>query len=56
MSEWFDSQKRPRNDFRKLLQERIEKTNPRRELTTEETKRLNKLEAIANKLKRGGNV
>ena len=56
MSEWFDSQKRPRNDFRKLLQERIEKTNPRRELTTEETKRLNKLEAIANKLKRGENV
>ena len=56
MSEWFDSQKRPRNDFRKLLQERIEKANPRRELTTEETKRLNKLEAIANKLKRGENV
>ena len=56
MSEWFDSQKRPRNDFRKLLKERIEKANPRRELTTEETKRLNKLEAIAEKLKRGANV
>ena len=33
-----------------------EKVNPRRKLTTEETKRLNKLEAIAEKLKRGGNV
>jgi hypothetical protein len=39
-----------------LLQERIEKANPRRELTAEETKRLAKLEAIADKLKRGKNV
>ena len=39
-----------------MQQERIEKANPRRELTTEETKRLNKLEAIAEKLKRGENV
>ncbi|MDC0993287.1 hypothetical protein OAS14_02925 [Alphaproteobacteria bacterium] len=39
-----------------MLQERIEKANPRRELTTEETKRLNKLETIADKLKRGVNV
>ena len=39
-----------------MLQERIEKTNQRRELTAEETKRLNKLEAIADKLKRGENV
>jgi len=38
------------------LQERIEKANPRRELTTEETKRLAKLEAIAEKIKRGENV
>ena len=29
---------------------------PRRKLTTEETKRLNKLETIADKLKRGENV
>ena len=40
-------------NFRKLLQERIEKVNPRRKLTTEETKRLSNLEAIADKLKRG---
>jgi len=39
-----------------LLQERIEKANPRRQLTAEETKRLNKLEVIADKLKRGENV
>ena len=56
MSEWFDNQKKPNSDFRKLLQERIEKANPRRQLTAEETKRLNKLEVIAYKLKRGENV
>ena len=39
-----------------MLQERIEKANPRRKLTTDPTKRLNKLENIANKLKRGENV
>lgn len=55
-SEWFDVQKKINGDFRKLLQERIEKTNPRRELTAEETKRLSKLEGIADKLKRGENV
>jgi len=42
--------------FRKLLQERIEKANPRRKLTIEEAKRLAKLEAIAEKLKRGENM
>lgn len=56
MSEWFDNQKQSSSNFRKLLQERIEKANPRRELTAEESKRLNKLEAIAEKLKRGENV
>ena len=56
MSEWLDIQKKPSNNFRKLLQERIEKANPRRNLTAEETKRLNKLEGIADKLKRGENV
>ena len=56
MSEWYANQKKQSSNFRKLLQERIEKANPRRELTTEETKRLNKLEAIADKLKRGENV
>jgi len=56
MSEWFDNQTKQSSNFRKLLQERIEKENPRRSLTTEETKRLAKLEAIADKLKRGENV
>ena len=39
-----------------MLRDRIEKANPLRQLTAEETKRLNKLEAIADKLKRGENV
>ena len=56
MSEWFDNQKQSSTNFRKLLQERIEKASPRRELTAEEAKRLAKLEAIADKLKRGENV
>jgi hypothetical protein len=56
MSEWYDSQKKPKSNFRKLPQERIEKANPRRQLTSEETKRLTRLEAIAAKLKRGENV
>ena len=47
MSEWLDSQKQSSSNFHKLLQERIEKANPRHGLTSEETKRLNKLEAIA---------
>ena len=49
-------QKKPIVDFRKLLQERLDKTNPRRELTAEEAKRLAKLDAIADKLTRGKNV
>tara|TARA_X000001036_G_C20648434_1_gene793984 strand:- start:1385 stop:1765 length:381 start_codon:yes stop_codon:yes gene_type:complete len=52
MSEWFDNQNKPSSNFRKLLQEQIEKANPRGELTAEETKRLSKLETIAVKLKR----
>ena len=44
------------NNVDKLLQERIKKANLRRKLTTEEANRLNKLEAIADKLKRGENV
>ena len=56
MSEWLDSQKKISGNFRKLLQEHTEIVNPRRALTSEETKRLKKLEAIANKLKRGENV
>ena len=56
MSEWYDSQKIPSGDIQKLLQERLDKTNPRRTLTVEEQKRLAKLEAIAERLKRGENV
>ena len=56
MSEWYDSKKQSSANFRKLLQERIDKANPRRKLTAEESKRLNKLEGIAAKLKRGENV
>ena len=56
MSEWYDSQKKPSGDFRKLLQERIDKTNPRRTLTAEEERRFSKLEAIVFKLRRGENV
>jgi hypothetical protein len=56
MSEWYDSQKMPSSNFRKVLQERIDKANPPRELTAEETKRLSKLEGISDRLKRGENV
>jgi hypothetical protein len=56
MSEWYDSQKKLSGTLRKLLQERMEKSNPRRELTAEEAKRLAKLDAIADKLTRGKNV
>ena len=37
MSEWYDSQKKPNKNIRKLLQERIEKANARRKLTAKET-------------------
>ena len=56
MSEWQDSHKDSSDNFRKFLQERLDKTNPRRTLTAEEERRLSKLEAIFSKLKRGGNV
>ena len=56
MSEWYKSQKQSSSNFSQLLQERIEKANPRRKLTAEEAKRLAKLETIADKLKRGENV
>ena len=56
MSEWFDNQKKSSGNFRQLLQERMENANTRRELTADEAKRLNKLEGIADKLKRGENV
>ena len=56
MSELVDNQKVPTSNFRKLLQERIESPNPRRELTAEEAKRLARLEVIADKLRLGENV
>ena len=56
LSEWFDNQKKQSINILKFLQERIEKTNPRRELTADETKRLNKLVGIADRLRRGENV
>ena len=36
MIEWYDNQKQSSSNFRKLLQERIQKSNPRRKLTAEE--------------------
>jgi hypothetical protein len=48
--------KKSGSDFRKLLQERINKTNPRSILTADEQRRLSKLEAVAEKLMRGENV
>ena len=56
MSEWQDSHKDSSDNFRKFLQERLDKTNPRRTLTAEEERRLSKLEAIADKLKRRESV
>ena len=56
MSEWLDNQKKSNISIRQLLQKRIEKANPRREQNSEEAKRLAKLKAIAEKLKRGENV
>ena len=56
MSEWYDSQKMPNGNFRKLLQERLDNTNPRRKLAKEEATKLERLEGIAEKLKRGEHV
>jgi len=56
MSEWQDSHKKPSINFRKLLQERLDKTNPRRKLAKDETTKLAKLEGIVKKLRRGENV
>ena len=56
MNEWYDNQEKPNSNICKLLQERIEKANPRHQLTAVETKRLHKLEGIAEKLKRRENV
>ena len=47
---------KPNSNFQKLLQEQIDKENPRRKLTSKEAKYLAKLETISDKLKRGKNV
>jgi hypothetical protein len=56
MSEWYDNQKKPSSNLRKLLQGQIDKASPRPKLTSEEENRHCKLEAIADKLRRGENV
>ena len=56
MSEWYDNQKQSISNIRQLLQERLDKTNPRRTLTADEQRRLFKLEHIAEKLRRRENV
>ena len=56
MSELLDNRNQSISSIREMLQKRTEKSYPRRELTAEEAKRLAKLEAIAEKLKRGENV
>jgi len=56
MSEWCDNKNKLKFNSRKLLQEQIDKASPRRKLTSEEEKCHCKLEAIADKLKRGENV
>ena len=50
MSEWLDNQRQSSNNIRQLLQERIDKADPRRKLTSEEAERLKKLEAIEKEL------
>ena len=54
-SELQNMQQKPIVDFCKFLQERLDKTNPRRQLAKDETTKLAKLEGIAEKLKRGEN-
>ena len=57
MSEWFDSQKKPSGNFRKAINEHLEKSKSlRTDLTKEESKKLKKLEAIADKFKSGAIV
>jgi len=46
MTKCYDSQKKPSSNFRKLLQERIDKAYLRRTLTDEEVRRLAKLKSV----------
>jgi hypothetical protein len=50
MSEWYDNQNRSSSKLKELLQERLDKVNQRSTLAAKEAKRLNRLEAIADKL------
>ena len=56
VGEWLDNQNNSSSSLCKSLQERSENASPHRKLITEERKRLNKLDTIAGKLKRGENV
>ena len=56
MSEWYKNYNKQSSNFRKILQERIDKANLRRTLTVEESKRLAKLDTIADRLKCRENV
>ena len=56
MSEWYDSQKKPIVNYRKLLQERLDKVNPCRKLVKDEKTKLAKLEGIVEELRRAENV
>lgn len=57
LSEWYDNQKKPGSNFRKLLQERLDRANPRRKvLKKDETTKLARLEAIAERSLRVENV
>jgi hypothetical protein len=51
ISEWLNSQMQSNSSIRQLYKEQIDKTNPRRELTSEENKPLRRLLVIANKFK-----
>jgi hypothetical protein len=56
LSDWYFNQKKQSSNYRKLLKDQIQNANPYRQLNIEKIKRLKKLEAIADKLKRGENV
>ena len=56
MTESQHMQKDSNNNFRKFLQDRLDKTIPRRKLAKDDTTKLAKLEGIAEKLRRGENV
>lgn len=56
MSDWHDSQKQSSGNFRKFLQERVDKANLRLRLSAEEAKRLNKVKDVADKLRSGKNA